>query len=128
MDLRNLLVFVLATFCWTKSLLCNVADFHRDAILFRVYTSVMIFKKTMCRIQISQFLCICLDEVVFRPDAHQSATSVRSGHPSVQSIIRLDDENFPFEPSPVSRSFELLSCNAPNLNLQIRKQKPPVST
>jgi len=30
------------------------------------------------------------------------------GHPTVQSIIRLDDENFPSGPSSVSRSFELL--------------------
>jgi hypothetical protein len=30
------------------------------------------------------------------------------GRPTIQSIIRPDDENFPSEPSSVSRSFELL--------------------
>jgi hypothetical protein len=33
---------------------------------------------------------------------------IPSGRPSVQSIIRPDDENFPSGPSTVSRSFELL--------------------
>jgi len=32
---------------------------------------------------------------------------IPSGRSSVQSIIRSDDENFPFGPSSVSRSFEL---------------------
>jgi hypothetical protein len=36
-----LLVFVLATFCWTKSLLCIVD------VLSRVYSSVMFFKKIL---------------------------------------------------------------------------------
>jgi hypothetical protein len=36
------------------------------------------------------------DDVSYRSDSH------------LQSIIRPDDENFPFRPSPVSRSFELL--------------------
>jgi len=33
---------------------------------------------------------------------------ILSGRPTVQSIIRSDDENFPSGPSTVSRSFELL--------------------
>jgi hypothetical protein len=33
----SLLVFVLATFCWTKSLLCNVADFIGMPYQFRVF-------------------------------------------------------------------------------------------
>jgi hypothetical protein len=33
---------------------------------------------------------------------------IPSGRPTVQSIIRSDDENFPSKPSHVSRSFELL--------------------
>jgi hypothetical protein len=31
------LVFVLAAFCWTKSLLCNVPDFTRMPYQFRVF-------------------------------------------------------------------------------------------
>jgi len=42
-----LLVFMLATFCWTKSLLCNVAAFHRDAALSRVYSLAMFFEKIL---------------------------------------------------------------------------------
>jgi hypothetical protein len=38
---------VLAAFCWTKSLLCNVPAFHRDAALFRVYSSATFFKKIL---------------------------------------------------------------------------------
>jgi len=54
----------------------------------------MYFKKTMCRIQDSeiQVPCIRSDDVVFCPDTHLS------------SIIRPDDENFPYEPPSVSRS------------------------
>jgi hypothetical protein len=53
--------------------------FHRDAVLFKVYTSVMIIKKTLYRIQISQFSSefksVKASSVwttrTFRPDAHQ---------------------------------------------------------
>jgi hypothetical protein len=42
--------------------------------LFRVYTSVISLKKTLCKIQNNtvQFPCIRPDDVVFRPDAHLS--------------------------------------------------------
>jgi hypothetical protein len=33
----SLLVFVLAAFCWTKSFLCNVADFTGMPYQFRVF-------------------------------------------------------------------------------------------
>jgi hypothetical protein len=46
--------------------------------------------------QKNRFLVSRPDDISYRPDAH------------LQSIIRPNDENFPSEPSPVSRSFELL--------------------
>jgi hypothetical protein len=75
----------------------NVMLLLRDIVIFRVYTLVMCFKKTLCRIQDSevQIPCIRLDDVVFRLDARQS------------SNIRLDDENFPSGLPSVSKSFEL---------------------
>jgi hypothetical protein len=77
---------LLAAFCWTKSLLCNVVYLIRDIVIFRVYTSFMCFKKTLCIIQ---------DSEVQIPDSHQS------------SNIHLDDENCPSGLPSVSRSFEL---------------------
>jgi hypothetical protein len=42
---------------------------------------------------------------------------IPSGRPTVQSIIRSDDENFPSGPSSVSRSFEsALACIRPNVS------------
>jgi hypothetical protein len=86
----------LAVFYWTKSLLCNVA-FFRDTVILIVYTLVMCFKKTLCRIQDSevQIPCIHLDDLVFRPDARQS------------SNIRPDEEKVPSGLPSVPRSFEL---------------------
>jgi hypothetical protein len=65
--------------------------------MFRVYTSIMCFKKILCRIQDAevQVPCIRPDDVVFRSDAHQS------------SNIHPDDEIFPSRLPSVSRSFEL---------------------
>jgi hypothetical protein len=37
MPKSKLLVFALAAFCWTKSLLCNVADFTRMPYQFRIF-------------------------------------------------------------------------------------------
>jgi hypothetical protein len=46
-----------------------------------------------------------LNSVPLQPSGRRVTPSGRS---TVQSIIRPDDENFPFGPSSVSRSFELL--------------------
>jgi hypothetical protein len=73
--------------------------FHRDAVLFRVYTSVMIIKKTLYIIQISQF---------------SSLSAVRTL--ICQSFIRLDDENFPSGRPSVSRRFEQVQgCIRPDV-------------
>jgi hypothetical protein len=37
------LVFVLATFYLTKSLLCNVAVFTGDAVYFRIFTVIRVY-------------------------------------------------------------------------------------
>jgi hypothetical protein len=62
----------------------------------------MYFKKTLCRIQDSevQISCIRPNDVVFRPDAHQS------------SNIRLDDEIFLSGLPYVSRSIELFQVTS----------------
>jgi hypothetical protein len=54
--------------------------FHKDATLSRVYSSAMFFKKILRRFQGSLFWfhVSCPDDMVFRPDAHQSATSIRT--------------------------------------------------
>jgi len=53
----------------------------RGCCFFKVYTSVMSFKKTLCKIlnSVVQFPYIRLDNVVFRLDAHLS-----NHHPSGQ--------------------------------------------
>jgi hypothetical protein len=107
------LVFVLAAFYWTKSLLCNVAAFTR----------MLLYPESTLQLCSSRRFCEVFKEVYFsslsavrtkwqyRPDAHQSATSVQTTSYSIrtlicQSIIRLDDEIFPSGRPSVSRSFE----------------------
>jgi hypothetical protein len=38
-----MLVFVLAAFCLTKSLLCNVAVFKGDAVYFKIFTIIRVY-------------------------------------------------------------------------------------
>jgi hypothetical protein len=90
----RLLVFVLAAFCWTKSLLCNVAAF-RDAALSRVYSSAMFFEKILWSFQ--GFI-----SVPCQPSGRRGIPSRRS---SVSNICS-DDEIFPSGRPSVSRSFE----------------------
>jgi hypothetical protein len=70
------LVFVLATFCWTKSLLRNVAAFT-GMLLYPESTLQLCFSRrfqgSLFRFPVSR-----PDDVVSRQDAHQSATSVRT--------------------------------------------------
>jgi hypothetical protein len=75
----SLLVFMLAAFCWTKSLLCNVAAF--TGMLFYPESTLQLCSsrrfyevfKDLFRFPVNR-----PDDVVFRPEAHQSATSVRT--------------------------------------------------
>jgi hypothetical protein len=72
-----MLVFVLATFCWTKSLLCNVAAFT-GMLLYPESTLQLCSSRRFCEVfkDLFRFPVSRLDDVVFRLDAHQSATSV----------------------------------------------------
>jgi hypothetical protein len=74
-----MLVFVLAAFCWTKSLLCNVADFT-GMLLYPESTLQLCSSRRFCEVfkDLFRFPVSRPDDVVFRPDAHQSATSVRT--------------------------------------------------
>jgi hypothetical protein len=69
---------------------------YRD-VLFRVYTSVMSFKKTLCRIQ-----NVLIGSLAFVWTIWYSVWML-----NCPSIIRPDNENFPSESSSMSRSFEL---------------------
>jgi len=75
----SLLVFVLATFCWTKSLLCNVTAFT-GMLLYPESTLQLRSSRRFCEVfkDLFRFPVSRLDDVVFRPDAHQSATSIRT--------------------------------------------------
>jgi hypothetical protein len=70
---------VLAAFCWTKSLLCNVAAFT-GMLLYPESTLQLCSSRRFCEVfkDLFRFPVSRPDEVVFRPDAHQSATSVRT--------------------------------------------------
>jgi hypothetical protein len=74
-----LLVFVLAAFCWTKSLLCNVAAFT-GMMLYPESTLQLCSSRRFYEVfkDLFRFPVNRPDDVVFRPDAHQSATSVRT--------------------------------------------------
>jgi hypothetical protein len=74
-----MLVFVLATFCWTKSLLCNVAPFT-GMLLYPESTLQLCSSRRFCEVfkDLFRFPVSRPDDVVFRPDTHQSATSVRT--------------------------------------------------
>jgi hypothetical protein len=49
-QMGSLLVCDWLHFFWTRSFLCNVAYLINDIVIFRVYTSFICFKKTLCRI------------------------------------------------------------------------------
>jgi len=70
---------VLAAFCWTKSLLCNVAAFT-GMLLYLESTLQLCSLRRFCEVfkDLFWFPIIRPDDVVFRPTAHQSATSVRT--------------------------------------------------
>jgi hypothetical protein len=74
-----LLVFVLAVFCWTKSLLCNVAAFT-GMLIYPESTLQLCSSRRFCEVfkDLFWFPVSRPDDLVFRLDAHQSATSVRT--------------------------------------------------
>jgi hypothetical protein len=74
-----LLVFVLVAFCWTKSLLCNVAAFT-GMLLYPESTLQLCCSRRFSEVfkDLFRFPINSPDDVVFRSDAHQSATSVRT--------------------------------------------------
>jgi hypothetical protein len=67
-----LLVFLLATFCWTKSLLYNVSAF----------TEMLLYPESTLQLCSSRRFCEVFKDLfrfpVSRPDPHQSATSVQT--------------------------------------------------
>jgi hypothetical protein len=69
----------LAAFCWTKSLLCNVTAFT-GMLLYPESTLQLCSSRRFYEVfkDLFRFPVIHPDDVVFRPDAHQSATSVRT--------------------------------------------------
>jgi hypothetical protein len=71
--------FVLATFCWTKSLLCNVAAFT-GMLLYLESTLQLCSSRRFCEVfkDLFRFPGSRPEDVEFRPNAHQSATSVRT--------------------------------------------------
>jgi hypothetical protein len=70
---------MLAAFCWTKSLLCNVAAFTW-MLLYPESTLQLCSSRRFCEVfkDLFWFPVSRLDDVVFHSDAHQSATSVRT--------------------------------------------------
>jgi hypothetical protein len=74
-----MLVYVLVAFCWTKSLLCNVV-FFTGMLLYPESTLQLCSSRKFCEVfkDLFRFPVSRPDDVVFRPDAHQSATSFRT--------------------------------------------------
>jgi hypothetical protein len=107
--LYEMLVFVLATFCWTKSLLCNVAAFT-GMLLYPESTLQLCSSRRFCEVfkDLFRFPVSCPDDVVFRPDAHQLATSVRttrSFRPNAHQCLEASNSSR-LHPSGRSSEFE----------------------
>jgi hypothetical protein len=88
---------VLATFCWTKSLLCNVAAFTR-MLLYPESTLQLCSLRRFYEVfkDLFRFPVSRPDDVVFRPDAHQSATSIRtmrSFHPDTHQCLEASNSS-----------------------------------
>jgi hypothetical protein len=77
--LQMFLLGLLASFCWIKSLLCNVAAF--TGMLFYPESTLQLCSlRRFCKVfkDLFRFPVNRPNDVVFRPDAHQSATSIRT--------------------------------------------------
>jgi len=98
-QLAAMLVFVLATFCWTKSLICNVAAFTR-MLLYPESTLQLCSSRRFCEV-LRKFISVpgrcgipsgrsfvkassIQTKRTFRPDAHQCLEASNSSrfHPS----------------------------------------------
>jgi hypothetical protein len=81
----------LASFCWTKSLLCNDA--------FKPGSTIQSASRRFCTVYRSE-----------KSDPLQPSErhDIPSRYLTVQSIIRQNDVKFPSGPSSLSKSFELL--------------------
>jgi len=88
------LVFVLAAFCWTKSLLCNVAAF----------TGMLLYPESTLQLCSSRRLCDVFKEV-HSGSLSAIQTTWKSGRSSVSNICPYG-EIFPSGRPSVSRSFE----------------------
>jgi hypothetical protein len=117
--LQPLLVFVLATLCWTKSLLRNVVAFT-GMLLYPDSTLQLCSSRRSFEVFKDLFRSLVNhpDDVVFRPDAHRSATSVRmtrSFRPDAhqyQMLWTIQDFRF-----PVSRPDDVLSRQDAHLSI-----------
>jgi hypothetical protein len=89
------LAFVLAAFCWTKSLICNVAAF----------TWIMFYSESKLQLWASRRLCEEFKSVSSVPLHPSGRCCILFGRSSV-SNIRPDDENFSSGRPSVFRSFE----------------------
>jgi hypothetical protein len=110
---RKMFVFVLATFCWTKSILCNVAALT-GMLLYPESTLQLCSSRRFCDVfkDLFQFPVSLLDDVVFRPDAHPSATSVRmtrSFRPDAHQCLKASNSSR-FHPS--GRNDKLSGCSS----------------
>jgi hypothetical protein len=118
---RTLLDFVLAAFCWTKSLLCNVAAFTGMPFISEssdiqsvllLYGKSLIMTSCKChKLQEGYFsvqgrFCVDFNAEKLDPKLPSGGLSIMSGRSSVNNI-RQDDENFPSGRPSVSRNFEL---------------------
>jgi len=88
---------MLAAFCWTKSLLCNVAAFT-GMLLYPESTLQLCSSRRFCEVfrDLFRFPVSRPDDVVFRLDAHQSATSVRttrSFHPDTHQCLEASNNS-----------------------------------
>jgi len=79
------LLFVLAAFCWTKSLLCNVAAF----------TGMLLYPDSTLQLCSSRRFCEVFKDLFRFPVSH-----------SDDVVFRPDDEIFPSGRPSVSRSFK----------------------
>jgi hypothetical protein len=112
--------FVLATFCWTKSLLCNVAAFT-GMLLYPESTLQLCSSRRVCEVfkDLFRFPGSCPDDVEFRPDAHHSATSVQTTRTFLQ------DAHQCLEASNSSR-FHPSGCNGKSSGRSSEFKKIPV--
>jgi hypothetical protein len=99
--MRSLLVFVLATFCWTKSLLCNVAAF----------TGMLLYPESTLQLCSSRRFCDVFKEVHFgslsaiRTTWYAVRTLISQQHPSGQRGILSEHSSVKASSVRITRTF-----------------------